>query len=96
MSIYIGYASQLFCVYMFNLLSILYLLKIPLVLIDVQVACKYAIPAEMISGVYRKTKKKGLIVHVDDIMVSQFQNEDDFIISLIDNQTGNFDVYIHY
>lgn len=67
-----------------------------MVLIDVQVACKYAIPAEMISGVYRKTKKKGLIVHVDDIMVSQFQNEDDFIISLIDNQTGNFDVYIHY
>jgi hypothetical protein len=75
------------------------LLKSPLfdvVFVDVQVACKYAIPAEMISGVYRKTKKKGLVVHVDDIMVSQFQNEDDFIISLIDNRTGNFDVYIHY
>ena len=61
-----------------------------------QVACKYDIPADMISGVYRKTKKKGLIVHVDDAMVSQFQDEDDFIISLIGNHAGNFDVYIHY
>ena len=65
-------------------------------LVHVQVACKYDIPADMISGVYRKTKKKGLLVHVDDAMVSQFQDEDDFIISLINNHTGNFDVYIHY
>ena len=51
----------------------------------------------MIHGVYRKTKKKGILVHFDDAMISQFQNEDDFIISLIfDNQKGHFDLYIHY
>ena len=67
-----------------------------MILLRVQVACKYDIPADMISGVYRKTKKKGLLVHVDDAMISQFQDEDDFIISMIDNHTGSFDVYIHY
>lgn len=77
--------SNNFCCYLFGV-----------VLVHVQVACKYDIPADMINGVYRKTKKKGLIVHVDDAMVSQFQDEDDFIISLINNHTGNFDVYIHY
>ena len=61
-----------------------------------QVACKYDVPAEMINGVYRKTLKKGLLVHFDDAMISQFQDEDDFIISLITNHTGHFDVYIHY
>ena len=61
-----------------------------------QVACKYDIPADMISGVYRKTKKKGLLVHLDDAMISQFQDEDDFVISLINNNTGHLDVYIHY
>ena len=43
-----------------------------------------------------KTLKKGLLVHFDDAMISQFQDEDDFIISLITNHTGHFDVYIHY
>ena len=51
----------------------------------------------MIHGVFRKTKKKGLLVHFDDAMISQFQNEDDFIISLVfDNQKGHFDMYLHY
>jgi len=50
----------------------------------------------MIKSVYKKTKK-GLVVIMDDSMVEQFQNEDDFIIELsFDNQKGSFDLYIHY
>lgn len=64
---------------------------------NLQIADKYDIHADMIHGVYRKTKKKGLLVHFDDAMISQFQNEDDFIISLVfDNQKGHFDMYLHY
>ena len=38
-----------------------------------------------------------LLVHFDDEMISQFQDEDDFLIDLqFDNQKGSFDLYIYY
>ncbi len=50
----------------------------------------------MIQNVYKRTKK-GLVVLLDDSMIEQFQNEDDFIIDLaFDNQKGSFDLYLHY
>ena len=57
---------------------------------------KFDAPADMITNVYKKTKK-GLVVQLDDSMVEQFQNEDDFVIELtFDNQKGSFDLYLHY
>ena len=53
-------------------------------------------PADMIKGVFKKTKK-GLIVHFDDSMVELFQHEDDFVIDLaFDNQKGCFDLFLQY
>lgn len=38
-----------------------------------------------------------LIVNLDDEMVEQFKDEDDFIISVdFDNQKGNVDLCVHY
>ena len=38
-----------------------------------------------------------LLVNFDDYMISQFEDEDDFIIELeFDNQKGCFDLYIQY
>jgi len=38
-----------------------------------------------------------LLVYLDDQMIEQFQDEDDFIIDLqFDNQKGCFDLILHY
>lgn len=64
--------------------------------LKLQVSKKYDVPADMIKNVFKKTKK-GLLVHFDDEMISQFQDEDDFLIDLqFDNQKGCFDLYIRY
>lgn len=50
----------------------------------------------MIKDVLKKTKK-GLLVHLDDDMISHFKEEDDFVIDLaFDNQKGCFNLLIHY
>lgn len=56
------------------------------------IAMKYNVPDEMIKQMYKKTKK-GILVYVDDQMVEQFADEDDFLISInFDNQLGHFEV----
>ncbi|XP_028401956.1 grainyhead-like protein 1 homolog isoform X2 [Dendronephthya gigantea] len=60
------------------------------------VAQKYDIPPEMIKAVYKKTKK-GILVNMDDRMVEQFVDEDDFIIKIdFDNQLGHFELTLFY
>ena len=60
------------------------------------VASKYGMPPEMIKNVYKKTKK-GILVNMDDRMIEQFVDEDDFIINLdFDNQLGHFELTLQY
>ena len=50
----------------------------------------------MIKNAFKRTKK-GLLVYLDDQMIEQFQDEDDFITDLqFDNQKGCFDLIVHY
>lgn len=50
----------------------------------------------MIKEVLKKTRK-GLLVHLDDDMISHFGDEDDFVIDLtFDNQKGCFNLLLHY
>lgn len=38
-----------------------------------------------------------ILVNMDDRMVQQFVNEDDFVIQMVfDNQLGHCDLYLHY
>jgi len=56
------------------------------------ISVKYNVPEEMIKQVFKKTKK-GILVFVDDQLVEQFVDEDDFLISIdFDNQMGHFEV----
>lgn len=60
------------------------------------IAQKYGMPDEMIKNVYKKTRK-GILVNMDDMMVEQFVDEDDFIIQVnFDNQLGHFELILHY
>ncbi|RDD39461.1 Grainyhead-like protein 2-like protein [Trichoplax sp. H2] len=57
-------------------------------------AKKYGVRTDMITGVYKRTKK-GILVNMDDQIVEHFQDEDDFEIQLnFDNQTGHFDLIL--
>jgi len=61
-----------------------------------QISNKYDVPGDMIKNAFKRTKK-GLLVYLDDQMIEQFQDEDDFIIDLqFDNQKGCFDLIVHY
>lgn len=60
------------------------------------VAHKYGMPAEMIKNLYKKTRK-GILVNMDDMMVEQFVDEDDFLIQVnFDNQLGHFELTFVY
>ncbi|XP_065058917.1 grainyhead-like protein 2 homolog isoform X2 [Rhopilema esculentum] len=60
------------------------------------VAHKYGMPAEMVKNLYKKTRK-GILVNMDDAMVEQFVDEDDFLIQVnFDNQLGHFELTFHY
>eukprot|EP00794_Sanderia_malayensis_P007236 gene7236-8044_t len=60
------------------------------------VAHKYGMPSEMIKNLYKKTRK-GILVNMDDMMVEQFVDEDDFLIQVnFDNQLGHFELTFIY
>lgn len=60
------------------------------------VVSKYGMFFEMIKNVYKKIKK-GIFVNMDDRMIEQFVDEDDFIINLdFDNQFGYFELILQY
>lgn len=60
------------------------------------VGSKYGVPEEMIKNVYKRTKK-GILVNMDDRMIEQFVDEDDFLIQLdFDNQMGHFELTLSY
>jgi len=55
---------------------------------------KYSIPAEMIKSIFKKTKK-GILVNMDDQLVEQFVDEDDFLVNIdFDNHLGQFEVVL--
>eukprot|EP00731_Ephydatia_muelleri_P030770 Em0022g284a len=56
----------------------------------------YDVPVDMIKCVFKKTKK-GLLVNLNDDMVAQFEDEDDFLIDLLfDNHKGHFNLCVQY
>jgi len=61
-----------------------------------EVAAKYAIPKNMVAKLYKRSKK-GLLIHMDNRMVEQFQDEDDFNVDIsFINKDGIFEVTFMY
>jgi len=59
-------------------------------------AAKYAIPKNMVAKLYKRSKK-GLLIHMDNRMVEQFQDEDDFNVDIsFINKDGIFEVTFMY